>query len=425
MESWTAHMPKGMFLKSDGFASNLYDPKGEFTLKRYCAERGIVYADLGTPVARETFTSYGLAFRNKMVPEVEEKLVTRVVRDTEGYLVEVEGGGIQRTKRVIVAVGITHFAYVPSELQHLKREHFTHSFEHSSLEQFRGQSVAVIGSGSSAIDLAALLHEIEADVRIVGRDKQLKFHDKMRKDRSLWERMRAPLSGLGPGLKSRFYADAPNLFWYFPEQFRLKVVRTALGPSGGWFAKDKVVGKVPMILNSTIKRAEAEGNGVRLELNSQESRHRELRTQHVIAATGYKVDLERLAFLAPEIRRSIRSVDGTPALSSRFESSVPGLYFVGLAAANSFGPVMRFAYGAAFAARRLTRVISESFARGRAMIEPIDSIPPAKQPSPYFQKAELANEGGNDRNRCRIQSTAKGSEVRNHKTRNTDSHSAE
>jgi hypothetical protein len=38
-----------------------------------------------------------------------------------------------------------------------------------------------------------------------------------------------------------------------------------------------------------------------------------------------------------------------------FESTAPGVYFTGLSAANSFGPMMRFAYGADFTARRIAR----------------------------------------------------------------------
>ena len=82
-------------------------------------------------------------------------------------------------------------------------------------------------------------------------------------------------------------------------------------------------------------------------------------TDHIIAATGYRVDLERLKFLSSEIRSKLKTVEGTPVLSSTFESSVPGLYFVGVAAANSFGPVMRFAFGADFAARTVTRALTK------------------------------------------------------------------
>jgi hypothetical protein len=72
------------------------------------------------------------------------------------------------------------------------------------------------------------------------------------------------------------------------------------------------------------------------------------------------VDLERLKFLNPEIRSNLKTVESSPALSPTFESSVRGLYFVGVAAANSFGPVMRFAFGAAFAARTVARTMLKS-----------------------------------------------------------------
>jgi len=54
-----------------------------------------------------------------------------------------------------------------------------------------------------------------------------------------------------------------------------------------------------------------------------------------------------------KMREMIDQVEGTPILSDKFESSVPGLYFVGLTAANSFGPLLRFMVGAEFAAPRL------------------------------------------------------------------------
>ena len=85
MDSWRTHMPKGMHLKSDGFASNIYDPDGEFTLSRFCAERGIEYSDSGVPVRLDTFSAYGLAFKERMVPELEDKLVTRLDRLAEGF----------------------------------------------------------------------------------------------------------------------------------------------------------------------------------------------------------------------------------------------------------------------------------------------------------------------------------------------------
>jgi hypothetical protein len=100
-----------------------------------------------------------------------------------------------------------------------------------------------------------------------------------------------------------------------------------------------------------------------LALRAKEGSDRTIVSDHIIAATGYKVNLERLPFLNADIRSKIKLVAGTPALSRTFESSVTGLYFVGLAAAHSFGPVMRFAFGAGFAAQRVTETMKKILSR--------------------------------------------------------------
>jgi hypothetical protein len=158
-------------------------------------------------------------------------------------------------------------------------------------------------------------------------------------------------------------ADFPNLFRYLPEGVRLDAVKTFLGPAGGWFAKEKVLGHVPLMLGYAPQGAEVRNNKVELKLTAKDGSQRRIITDHVIAATGYRVDISRLEFLSSDIRTKLRSVQNTPILSANFESSVSGLYFLGLAAANSFGPVMRFAYGAGFAARRLSESLQKSVAR--------------------------------------------------------------
>jgi len=368
MDSWMAHMPKGMMLKSDGFASNIYDPDSKFTLKQFCAERGVEYADMGTPVRLETFGDYGLAFRDRMVPELEDKLVVDIKRVADGFLLRLDDGEEVKSKRVVLAVGITHFEYVAESLAHLPAELLSHSYRHHELSKFKGRNVVVVGAGSSAIDLAGLLRDAGADVQLVARATALRFHTgpKQGKPRSWWQKIRHPDSGLGPGLRSRFFADAPALFHYLPEGLRINLVRRTLGPSAGWFVKDKVMGRVPLVLGHSVERAEAENGKVRLHLRELDGSAREIVTDHVIAATGYKVNVERLAFLDSGIRSKLKCVNATPLLSSNFESSVPGLYFVGIAAANSFGPVMRFAFGAGFAAKRLTQTVVKSLARNPA-----------------------------------------------------------
>ncbi|HLW88617.1 MAG TPA: NAD(P)-binding domain-containing protein [Terriglobales bacterium] len=374
MDSWLNHMPKGMMLKSDGFASDIYDPEKAFTLRQFCAERGIEYADTGVPVKLETFGAYGLAFRDRMVPELEDKLVVGVDRAPGGFLVRLEDGETFQARKVVLAVGITHFEYVPENLAHLPAEFFSHSARHREVAPFRGRSVVVIGGGASALDLAGLLREAGADVQLVARAPELHFHSQPTgKARTWWQQIRHPQSGLGPGMRSRFYADAPAAFHYLPESVRLKIVRRALGPSGGWFIRDKVIGKMPLHLGCTPQSAEVQNGRVHLRIRAADGTEREIVTEHLIAATGYKTDLERLKFLNPEIRSKVKTLNRAPVLGSSFESSVPGLYFGGVAAANSFGPVMRFAFGAGFAARTITSALTKALS-GSTTSVPVRSV---------------------------------------------------
>jgi hypothetical protein len=80
----------------------------------------------------------------------------------------------------------------------------------------------------------------------------------------------------------------------------------------------------------------------------------------MIAATGYRVDLSRIPFIEQSLQNQLHNAEGTPVLSRHFESSVRGLYFIGAAAANSFGPLLRFAYGAKFVARPVASRLANS-----------------------------------------------------------------
>jgi thioredoxin reductase len=365
MDSWLSHMPKGMSLKSDGFASNISDPVGALTLEKFCAERGIEYGDTAIPVRLDTFTAYGLAFRERLVPELEDKMVAGIERSADGFRLRLEDGEVFTARRVVLAVGITHFEFVPESLAQAPAEFVSHSFRHPDPEKFRGRNVVVIGGGSSAIDLVAELHDCGAKTQLVVRQPALKFHSKptVGQRRSLWKRIRHPQSGLGAGMRSAILSNAPYLFRFLPKNLRIEIVRRHLGPSGPWFTKDRVLGRVPLQLGCTPERAEVRDGKVHLHLRASDSTQRVLVTDHVIAATGYKVNLSRLKFLSDEIRSNIKTLDNSPELKANFESTVPGLYFVGVAAANSFGPLMRFAFGADFAARRVTQRLKKSFYR--------------------------------------------------------------
>ena len=161
-------------------------------------------------------------------------------------------------------------------------------------------------------------------------------------------------------MRSRFSADAPLLIHALPKRFRFEFVRRHLGPAAAKVMKDKVVGRVPLLLERELAAVAVEGSGVALTLSKKDGLHEVLHIDHVIAATGFRADLSRLSLLSPALRRDIAAYRRAPILTRYFESSVPGLYFIGPAAAASFGPMMRFTFGARYAARRLTRALVKS-----------------------------------------------------------------
>ena len=146
MDSWLAHMPKGMMLKSDGFASNIYDPDGKFTLRHFCAERGIEYADMGIPVGLATFGDYGLAFRDRMVPELEDK--SRCQHRTLGGRIPVAIGRLVKKSRFggwCSRSGSRILRTYPENLTHLPAEFLSHSYRHHDLSAFQGPQRGRVG----------------------------------------------------------------------------------------------------------------------------------------------------------------------------------------------------------------------------------------------------------------------------------------
>jgi hypothetical protein len=351
MENWAEHMPAGMHLKSDGFASHLWDPKREYTLQVHCALHNIEYADLGIPVSLQLFVDYGNAFQKKMVPSLQQVFVTKVQRTDGMFELQLANGEQLRAKSVIVATGLNDVEYLPEVLRSLPASLCSHSAQVADVTVFRGKQIVVLGAGASATDVAGLAQHAGASVTMVSRKAPI-FHNPP-KPRSLWQRIKAPNLGLGPNFKSSLCVALPDVFRRLPVDLRVGIVKRHLGPSGGWFIRDLVVGKVAQIRGS-IQRAGASGSKVALTVQSPDGKTNDLLADHVIAGTGYRYEVAKAPFLDDKIKTAVAVEEGYPALSGNFESTVPGLYFVGLPAANTFGPLQRFALGARFTAARVT-----------------------------------------------------------------------
>ena len=372
LESWQSFMPQGMKLKSEPFASNLWDPARRFTYEKYLAEKGIAYRRVLDPIPVERFVEYGQWFRRHAVGDVRRVKVRRVARADDGYSLELEDGTVSKARRVVIATGHMGFRYVPDELKGLPEGTCLHSTALHDLRQFAGRDVTVIGAGGSALESLALLHEAGANTRLVARRKQITWNDRVRPNPNLIERLRNPEAALAPGWRSLAISELPFLYRrMFEPDKRHRYFLSSWGPSGAWWLRERIEGKIDLLSGHQIASAEAVDGRVRLGLTGPAGAT-EILTEHVVAATGFDVALERIDCLEPTLRAQIAREGPYARLSANFETSVKGLFIVGLAAAPVFGPVQRFMWGAKHAAPAVTRGLRRSRAG-----EAIDRVPAA------------------------------------------------
>ncbi|MEU2868936.1 NAD(P)-binding domain-containing protein [Streptomyces olivoreticuli] len=362
MVSWRAHMPAGMLLKSTPVASSIDAPQPGHTLLDFCREAGERrYESDWDAIPVETFARYGLWFQERLVPDLEQTRVVSVDRRSTGFELKLDSGEQFAARGVVVATGLSGLARLPAELAAAVPDGpsvsgpISHSSQHDDLSRFAGRDVVVVGAGQSALESAVLLAEGgAASVRVLAR------------------RRGAVRFGAAPDGQSPLKPDTPfgrawslYAFSYYADGFRRLpaptrkyLVQRVLGPLGAWWLRDRFIGRVQVSEGKRIVRARVEdGRPVLLLAGPDGSTEGELAADHVLAATGYHVDLAALDFLGHGLRTRLAVGAGGPRLGPGYQSSVPGLFFTGLPAAASYGPVMRFVCGTEYASPRLARAV--------------------------------------------------------------------
>jgi hypothetical protein len=345
MSFWMRHMPKGMCLRSSWPASHIGDPHGAHSLHVFERERA---KPTGRPVPLADFVAYGHWFQSRTVPEVDRRTVTRIEARDGGFRVTSADGEPIETRRVVVAAGIAPFAKRPAIFDGLPRELASHSVDHADLARFAGRRVVVVGGGQSAIETAVLLQENGADVEVIMRARGFQWVG-----RAPREGLIGPLlfdrTDVGPMFVSHLVAH-PMFVRRLPRSVQRDAIRRALAPGASLWLR-------PRLRDLAITRgrhvAEVARRDGRLSLRLDDGSSRAV--DHVVLATGYRVDIRRYPFISQELLARVRCVDGHPILDTGFQTSLPGLHFVGAPAMHSFGPLLRFVSGTEFAARMLTR----------------------------------------------------------------------
>jgi thioredoxin reductase len=312
------------------------------------------------PLSLERFLGYADWFTKQQVPDVRDITVTRVAPRDGGFTVEFAEEAPAFVRQVIIATGMIPYAYVPSELSELPSGLVTHSSAHDRLDQFHGKRVAVVGAGQSALQTAALLYEQGADVQVIARRQQIIWEKQIPQEIRLPDYIKRPPTKLCEGWGCAFYVS-PDAFRLLPESVRVDKALTTFGPKGAWWLRERVEGVLEVLTGHRLRSAEPQGSGVQLQLDGPE--RSTITADHVIAGTGFRIDVARLSFLSEQIRAGLVTRADFPMVNRAGESSVTGLYFAGAHTVASLGPGVRFIAGTHHTAARLARSVARS-ARG-------------------------------------------------------------
>ena len=356
MEFWKSHMPEGMLLRSPWAASHISDPRTTLTMDAFGKELGV---RIPTPIPLDRFVEYGLWFQRQAVPEVDRRRITRVEKVAQGFRVALSDGEQFESRRVVVAAGIGSFAQRPPQFEGLPSELVTHVSDQRDVRRFVGKRVAVIGAGQSALESAALIHEAGGEVELIARAPDvhwLGWRARLQKLGPIAKLLYSPFD-IGPAGISRIVA-IPDAVKYFPRSAQDAFRKRALRPAGARWLVDRFK-NIRISTGRFVESAVSSGSRLRIRLNDGSSRD----VDHALLGTGYRVNVSRYPFLPSELSGGLAQVNGFPNLTAGFESSIPGLHFLGAPSSWNFGPLMFFVCGTDYAARRLARYIGTSESR--------------------------------------------------------------
>jgi cation diffusion facilitator CzcD-associated flavoprotein CzcO len=278
-------------------------------------------------------------------------MIVRLESAGTGFRAQTMDGAHLHARRVVVATGFTRQAFRPDAFADVPAELASHASEHSDLGIFRGLRVAVIGRGQSACESAVLLHEAGTDVELICRGDVHWLGGSARPGRAAvdWLRKRlASPSGVGP-FPLNWLAERPDIAHAMPNEVRTRFNVRCLRPGAAAWLRPRFDG-VRVFVGERVHRAVVAGERIALMLDRGTAVF-----DHVVLGTGYKVDVAKLGIFHPDLLSALACRSGAPILTAGFESSVPGLHFLGASAVESYGPLMRFIAGAGFAARELTK----------------------------------------------------------------------
>lgn len=331
MDFWNQHMPTAMLLRSR--CDWHLDPQGEHTIERYLETQNRQPEDV-EPLSLEFYLDYCDWFTKQKGIEIVDVRVDRLDYEENGersFVATLSNGETMTADRVVVAVGFGYFANVPHQLRSLLPDgRFSHTSELSDFSRLEGKRVLIVGGRQSAFEWAALIHEAGAKaIHLCYRHATPSFEE------SDWSWVAGAVHKI---------ATEPGWFRKLSQSERDQINqrqwaegRLKLEP---WLVPRITNDKTSLFPESEIVACDELPDGdLRIKLSTGDT----LNVDHVILATGYKVDVARIPFLKEgNVLGRLETLNGFPALDDHLESNIPGLFFTSMCATQDFGSFFGF-----------------------------------------------------------------------------------
>ena len=214
--------------------------------------------------------------------------------------------------KVVLATGPMSFRYVPPELSRLPESLCKHSTLIGHFRAYAGRDCTIVGAGQSALESAALLREGGAKVRVLARVSQIKWNSAPISDRTFSTGFANLKLASEPGGKACSFPNCLASSAGFYRSTNVIDSSTLVGAHRTWWLRERVEGKVDLLPCHQIQSANEVSGRVRLIVEGPEGK-KEILTDYLIAATGFKANLARIDYLDSSLKEEYRTGKSCPS----------------------------------------------------------------------------------------------------------------
>jgi FAD-dependent urate hydroxylase len=270
METWRNRMPRDMLLRSAWDETSLSAPGDAGTIDDWVASTGAIREE---PIPLSLFLRYSAWFAERFVPGRDANDVALVEPSGAGYRVVTTAGEEAGARRLVIALDMMPFAYVPPPIEKLFGDdvEFT-TGRPNDAQRHAGRRVLVVGGGQAGLESAGLTAQAGAQVELVTRSRVHWFADREPdKPRGVLRqrlyRLVYPAVGYGPPPLNRLVLY-PDLFARLSASVKTKLIRRLLRPGGSPWLRPLVEGNVRVSEGCTIVGVARGDGGLLVECSS-------------------------------------------------------------------------------------------------------------------------------------------------------------